>query len=238
MGTLNDCADRISTAIQRHRGTGLSGRRATQYHVDVVADEAALAVLLPAGFRVLSEESGFSGSGDLTVVIDPVDGSTNCDRGIPFFATSLAVLDGPTLVAGLVVNLATGTRFEAELGRGARRDGTTIAPSGVEELSQAIVSFSGHPAHHLGWNQYRAVGAASLECCLVGDGSLDAFAVTHRSSLFPWDYLAGMLVALEAGGVARELSGQNLVTTEVVERRPVLAATHRLVDAIVDSPEF
>src|SRR5665811_2421547 len=89
---LRLCSDGIRDAVQGHRGRGYSGQRETQYHLDVVADSVALSILLAANLRVVSEESGVSGDGNLTVVIDPIDGSTNCDRGIPFYATSLAVI--------------------------------------------------------------------------------------------------------------------------------------------------
>ncbi len=91
---LRACALEIGEAVQAHRGRGFSGVRATQYHLDVVADEVALRVLRGAGYRVVSEESGATGDGEVTVVVDPIDGSTNCDRGVPFFATSLAAMRG------------------------------------------------------------------------------------------------------------------------------------------------
>ena len=109
---------------------GYSGLRPTQYHLDVVADDVALRVLHGAGFRVVSEESGVTGEGEYTVVLDPIDGSTNCDHGVPFFATSLAVLRENELVAALVVNQATGAFYEAEVGAGARRNGEEISSSG------------------------------------------------------------------------------------------------------------
>jgi fructose-1,6-bisphosphatase/inositol monophosphatase family enzyme len=90
--TLRECAHEIGEVVQAHRGRGLSGDRATQYHLDVAADEVARRVLGGAGYRVVSEESGVTGTGEFTVVVDPIDGSTNCDRGVPFYSTSLAVL--------------------------------------------------------------------------------------------------------------------------------------------------
>ena len=182
----------------------------------------------------MSEESGETGDGDWTVVIDPIDGSTNCDRGIPFYATSLAVLHRHELVAALVENQATGTRFEAVRGAGATRDGVAIRPSGHKELAQSIVAFSGLPHRHLGWGQVRALGAASLECCLVADGSLDAYAVAQRSTLNPWDYLGGLLIAVEAGAVAADYRGENLITSERVSRRPVFASSTALLTSILD----
>ena len=227
--TLRACAHEIGEVVRAGQHEGYSGLRATQYHLDVAADDVALRVLHGAGYQVMSEESGMTGSGDYTVVIDPIDGSTNCDQGIPFYATSLAVLRGNELVAGLVLNQATGTVFEAEKGSGATRDGAPIAPSGETDFAKAIVAFSGLPPRHLGWAQYRALGAASLEICLVADGSLDAYSVANRSTLNPWDYLAGLLIVQEAGAVAAEYDNEVLITSERVTRRPIFAATTELI---------
>jgi len=227
--TLRACAHEIGEVVRSGQHEGYSGLRATQYHLDVAADDVALRVLHGAGFQVVSEESGLTGSGDVTVVIDPIDGSTNCDQGIPFFATSLAVLRGGELVAALVMNQATGTIFEAEKGGGATRDGTAIAPSSEIDFTKAIVAFSGLPPRHLGWAQYRALGSASLEICLVADGSLDVYSVAQKSTLNPWDYLGGLLIIQEAGAVVAEYENEELVTIERVRRRPVFAATNELL---------
>jgi myo-inositol-1(or 4)-monophosphatase len=227
---LRECALEIGEAVKTHRGRGFSGLRDTQYHLDVAADEVALRILGGAGFRVVSEESGVTGSGELTVVVDPIDGSTNCDHGIPFFATSLAVMRGEELVAGLVMNQATGTIFEAEKGSGATRDGVVIRHSGQSDVEKSIMSFSGLPSRHLGWAQMRSLGAASLEICLVADGSLDVYAVAQHSTLNPWDYLAGLLVVREAGAVAADYRGEGLEISASELRRPIFCATQELLD--------
>ena len=235
MTPLRQCALEIGDAVVAHGHRGYSGLRETQYHLDVVADEVARRVLGGAGFRVVSEESGVTGDGDYTVVVDPIDGSTNCDHGVPFYATSLAVLRDHELVAALVMNQATGTVFEAESGAGATRDGTPIAPSTQTQLSHALVAFSGLPQRHLGWAQYRALGAASLEICLVADGSLDVYGVAQQSTLNPWDYLAGLLIVHEAGACAADYWNEDLVTDEPVLRRPVFAATSALLHTMLEA---
>lgn len=226
---LRSCALEIGAAINGHQGRGLSGQRATQYHLDLVADEVAVRVLGGAGFQVISEESGVTGSGPLSVVVDPIDGSTNCDRGVPFFSTSLAVLRGDELVAALVMNQATGTVYEAEKGNGARRDGLSISPSGQTEISKSIVGSSGYPTRNLGWSQNRSLGAASLEICLVADGALDVYGVAQRSGLNIWDYLGGLLIAREAGAAAADYHDEELETCQDVLRHPVFAATTQLL---------
>jgi fructose-1,6-bisphosphatase/inositol monophosphatase family enzyme len=204
----------------------------------LAADEVALRVLHGAGFRVVSEESGVTGSGVYTVVLDPIDGSTNCDHGVPFYATSLAVLRDEELVAALVVNQATGAIYEAEKGAGAHRNGEKISPSGQVDVAKSIVSFSGLPSRHLGWAQYRSLGAASLEICLVADGSLDMFSVAARSGLYPWDYLGGLLMIQETGAVSGEYGDELLTTSERVRRRPCFAATPELLSFLRDAAPF
>jgi fructose-1,6-bisphosphatase/inositol monophosphatase family enzyme len=225
---LRACALEIGEAVKNHRRRGFSGVRATQYHLDLVADEVALRVLGGAGFRIVSEESGVTGSGEFTVVVDPIDGSTNCDRGVPFYATSLAVLRGEELVAGLVMNQADGTVFEAQKTSGATRDGVPIRVSAQTDVDESIISFSGLPSRHLGWAQSRSMGAASLEICLVADGSFDVYCVANRSSLNPWDYLAGLLILREAGGVAGDYLGEELETSAAVVRHPLFCSTSEL----------
>ena len=212
----------------------------TQYAIDVAADAAAVTVLLDAGLGVLSEESGHHPGADATVVVlDPVDGSTNASRGIPWFATSLAAVDEDGLRAALVVDQASGERFEATRGGGARLDGRTITASGQQVLGDAVVATSGYPGRHqgrsLGWGQHRVLGAAALDLCAVACGRLDAFVDTHESGgLGPWDHLGGLLVCREAGAVGADALGRELVVLGHGDRRaPVVAATPPLLDALL-----
>jgi fructose-1,6-bisphosphatase/inositol monophosphatase family enzyme len=229
---LDDAVAAVRGALDRLEDWGPAGTKPGQYRLDLAADAAALPVLHGAGLAVLSEESGTTGEGrsGLLAVIDPVDGSTNAHRGLPFFATSICVLDEEGPLVGLVVNQATGVRYAAVRGGGAERDGRPIAPSACTDLGQAIVGISGFPGTHPGWAQFRALGAASLECCAVADGVLDAYLTAGRSTLYGWDYLAGLLICREAGAVARERDGHDLVVRDAARRRLVVTATDALAD--------
>ena len=181
---------------------GLAGTRPGQYRSDLVADAAAVRVLTEAGLGVLSEESGLSAgasSRPLLAVLDPVDGSTNASRRIPWFATSICVLDEDGPLAALVVNQATGVRYEAVRDGGARRDGEPIAPSTQQSLGRSLIGLSGYPPRYLGWRQFRALGAAALDLCAVADGTLDGYLDCMRDAHGSWDYLGGLLVCSEAG---------------------------------------
>ncbi len=234
LAVLEEAATAVRTSLVGFTERGYSGLRDTQYKLDLVADAAALEVLVPAGLGVISEESGDTmADRPLVCVLDPIDGSTNCDHGVPFYSTSLCVVDAEGPLVGLVVNQATGVSYSAVRGGGARRDGVAIAASGATSLSEAIVAFSGLPPAHLGWAQFRAFGAASLEFCLVADGSIDAFSQVASSWINPWDYLAGLLICREAGAVCRDLDGEDLDVTHATRRRPVVAATEPLLNDLI-----
>jgi myo-inositol-1(or 4)-monophosphatase len=206
--------------------------RPGQYALDLVADAAVLPVLHAAGVAVVSEESGRSGPDDaaITVVVDPVDGSTNCSRDIPYWSISLCALDDDGPLCALVANQATGVRTTAIRGEGAWRDGEAVSPSAVQRVEDAVVSLSGIPSRLLAWQQYRALGSAALELCDVASGALDAYLTSWQS---PWDYLGGLLVCREAGAIVVEVHGNELAVTDPDARRQLIAAsTPELLDAV------
>ena len=231
---LDEAVRAVRGALDVLEDWGPSGGKPGQYRLDLAADGAAPPVLHGAGLTVLSEESGMTGDGGsgLLAVIDPIDGSTNAFRGVPFYSTSICVLDDEGPRVGVVTNQATGLRYAAVRGDGAQKDGRAITPSGCEDLEAAIVGISGFPGTHPGWAQYRALGAASLECCAVADGVLDAYLVVGRSALCSWDYLAGLLVCREVGAAEGEREGRDLIVRDASSRRPIVAATRRLADRL------
>ena len=114
LAVLSEAAAAVRTALDGLDDWGPAGTRPGQYHSDVAADLVALDVLRGAGLGVLSEETGpHDTEADVVVVLDPVDGSTNAARGLPWFATSLCAVDARGARVALVVNQATGERFEA-----------------------------------------------------------------------------------------------------------------------------
>ncbi|MCA1692999.1 MAG: inositol monophosphatase, partial [Actinobacteria bacterium] len=184
---------------------------------------------------ILSEETGFHHpERELWVALDPVDGSTNASRRLPWYATSMCVLDGEGPRVAVVVNQATGDRFEAVRGSGARLNGEPISPTDCQSMDQAVVAVTSFPPRPLGSRQVRALGAAALDICAVASGSVDAYIDFSASSHGPWDYLAGVLVCTEAGAHVAEAAGRDLVARGVHDRRsPVAAATGSLLEEAV-----
>jgi myo-inositol-1(or 4)-monophosphatase len=228
-------ADDVAAVLERTTDWGASGQRPGQYAVDLDTDGVCVEPLRAAGFRVLSEESGLDGPADAaTVVVDPLDGSTNASRGIPWFATALCLVDHDGPAAAMVANHATGQRFTAVRGAGAHLGGVPISVSGCTSLGDALVGVSGLPSHHYGWAQFRALGAAAPDICAVASGSLDAWCDMSVDAHGVWDYLAAVLICLEAGGVVADLDGRDLVVIDHDARRtPVVASSPPLLDALL-----
>ncbi len=223
----------VADALSDLEDWGPSGLRPTQYNHDVIADEILVGGLLDAGLSVLSEESGLitaeKGGSGMVVVVDPVDGSTNGSRALPWYATSVCAVDGDGPLAAEVVNLATGDRFRAIRGEGVESDELDIGPTGCTALSDAIVAFSGLPPDHGGWRQFRAYGAAALDLCAVATGTFDGF-VDVDGAHGVWDYLGAMLVCQESGVSIADRDGRDLVVLDPAERRgPIAAATPELL---------
>jgi fructose-1,6-bisphosphatase/inositol monophosphatase family enzyme len=231
-------ADAVAAVLRDNADWSGSGLRDGQYAVDLEADAACLEVLHAAGYRVLSEESGITGppgSGAAPiVVVDPLDGSTNASRQIPWFGSAMCLVDDDGPAAALVANLATDERFSAVRGGGAERDGAPIHPSDATELSASIVGVSGLPKHHYGWAQFRALGASAPDICAVACGVTDAWCDMHDDGHGVWDYLASILIVEEAGGVATEVFDRDLCVLDHHARRsPVVAATPELLEDLL-----
>jgi fructose-1,6-bisphosphatase/inositol monophosphatase family enzyme len=136
--------------------------------------------------------------------------------------------------AAVVVDQARGTRYEAIAGKGARCDGEPVSAGAVTELADAVVGLSGYPPRHLGWKQYRAMGAAALDLCAVAVGTLDAYIDCTHDAHGAWDYLGGWLVCREAGASVEDAHGRDLVVLDPSARRtPVAASTPELLRELI-----
>lgn len=225
-----EISDRTAEIVAANRDWGESGVRAGQYTVDLDVDDVCVAPLLAAGFDVLSEESGLQhapGGGVGTVVVDPLDGSTNASVGLPWFATALCLVVDREPAVAMVTNLATGDRYTAVRDRGADRNGRPILVAPRAPLDDSIIAVNGLPPVHWGWRQFRAMGAAALDICAVARGGFDAYVDATVDSLGVWDYLASTLIVREAGGVVVDALGRDLVVLEHDVRRAPIAASNR-----------
>jgi len=217
-------------------GRGASGSP-TQV-IDKLAEDAILQALSEAGepLNVLSEEAPYVDRGATrTLIVDPVDGTKNAVSGIPFYATSLAIGNGTLsgITHGLVYNLQTEQAYYAERGKGASLDGRAITVRPYRPDQSVFTIYLGNSAHPHSYEvarlprRVRAMGAASLELCLVACGAADVYYVnstSNRLELRVVDIAAGALIVREAGGWVKDLAGKDLDLPLDLEHRSNLVA--------------
>lgn len=235
-----EICDRTAAILAANEDWSTSGERDGQYSVDLDIDAVCLRMLHDAGFAVLSEESGQTGSagGEAlrhVVVVDPLDGSTNAALGLPWCATSLCLVSDGVPVVAMVANLRTGSRFAAVRNHGATRDGRPIVAGPAPDLADAIVAVNARPPASFRPAQYRSMGATSLDIASVaGGGGFDGSIDFDDDKIGVWDYLAAITVVREAGGVAADALGRDLVTLDhSARRRPVAARSPALLDELL-----
>lgn len=209
------------------------GERDDQYALDLVVDGPLVATLLDAGLGVLSEEAGvLEEQRELLAVVDPIDGSTNASRGLPWFNTSIAVCDEEGPLVALVENHVTRERFEAVRGHGATRNGEQLSPP-VGDIATGIVGVNGVPPAQNPWAQFRSLGASALDLCAVASGTLDGYVDFAEQAHGLWDYAAALLVCNEVGVPMVDAFGRDLMhRSHDARRTPVAAHTNADLDTL------
>ena len=218
-------------------GVGASGDRTT--FADKLAEDELLKALRRDEVRILSEEAGFVGDphAKTLAVVDPLDGSSNFSRGIPFYCTSVAIVEGDSvdgILAGCVRDLVSGDAYSASKGRGSRKNGEPIRSSGASELSESVVGIDlsrggGRVVGMLaplvaGVGRQVHFGANALELCYVAEGRTDAF-VDLRGRIRITDLAAAYLIAAEAGAVITGADGEKVSATFDLTHRLSLVAS-------------
>lgn len=171
------------------------------------------------------EGADVAGTSGVTWVLDPIDGTVNYLYGIPGYGVSVGARLGAEVVAGVVVNPATGEVWSARRGHGAFLDGQQVRVNPAPDLAMALVAtgFGYDPGRRARQAEVlraviprirdiRRAGAASLDLCAVACGRVDGY---FERGLKPWDLAAGGLIAAEAGarvgGLGGRPAGEDLV---------------------------
>lgn len=226
---LADAADSISTA--RFRSLDLQVKSKPDLtpvsDADTAVEKALRATLARSRPRdaVLGEEFGATepaaGPGTRQWVIDPIDGTKNFVRGVPIWATLIALMEADEPVVGLVSAPALGRRWWGAKGHGAyagrhQSAATPISVSGVGRLSDASFCYS----DLMGWEQNGRLGAVLdlmrvawrnraygdfYGYMLVAEGAVD---IMVEPELSLWDVAALVPIVTEAGGAFTDLAGR------------------------------
>jgi histidinol-phosphatase len=150
-------------------------------------------------------------------ILDPIDGTHNFVRGLPVYATLIALQEGPDLVVGVASAPALGRRWWASRGEGAFADGKPIFVSKIDRLDEATLSFTdilefersglAEPFMALARKCWRSRGLGDFwQHCLLAEGALD---ITVEPALAPWDIAPVKLIVEEAGGRFTTFDGES-----------------------------
>jgi myo-inositol-1(or 4)-monophosphatase len=189
-------------------GAGMGGDDTTAIDAEVERAVVARFDATDDGFTLVSEELGVRKGGDTWVVLDPIDGSINAKRGLPFFSISVAVAEGGTMddvVFGYVYDFGSGDEWVAERGGGARLNDAPLAgdpPKDRIELLALEATRTDLVARHtpplVGLvHRLRILGSLALSLCHLADGRVDA--VCSLKGARSVDIAAAQLLVRERG---------------------------------------
>jgi myo-inositol-1(or 4)-monophosphatase len=188
-------------------GDGEGGDETTA--VDAAAERVILERLREIeGTTIVSEEAGVLGDGPLRIVVDPIDGSVNSKRGIPFFAVSIAVAEGETMddvVFGYVYDFGSGEEWVAEKGNGVLLNGAGLGETRPKEeleilsLEATLTSSVAETASSLVGvaHRLRIMGSLAISLCHLAAGRVDA--VCSLKPARSVDIAAAQLLVRERG---------------------------------------
>ncbi len=243
----------IAEFLSREGGTVPLGKGAggdKTFPVDKWAEDIVIAALERVhrdgeSFTLISEERGVRkfGDGETIVLVDPIDGSNNAKSGMPFFSSSMALLNGDRLsdlAVGYIINLAVGDEFWAVRARGAYKNGRRIRTSAAESIT--IVAYEASaPGTDIPKlmplirqaRRTRCFGSVALDLAYLAAGALSVLVIANPAR--PFDYAAGMLLLEEADGVITDSNGMTIDSIAVgLERAvPLIASANERLHALV-----
>lgn len=220
---LADAADEITTARFRADDLVVDRKpdRSPVTDADTAVEDAIRAVLASTrpDDAILGEERGGTAGPGRTWIVDPIDGTKNFLRGVPAWATLIALVSGGSPVVGVVSAPAFGRRWWASAGAGAYSSFSGGVPrplrvSGVRSLSDAYLSTTDLMAWGPARSRYLALVEACWESrafgdywqhCLVAEGALDLAA---EPIAYAWDLAAVQVLVTEAGGSFTDVTGK------------------------------
>ena len=202
------------------KDVSFKGKKDLVTKYDVAIEEFLTKEFAKFDYNIIGEETTQAEFGN-SIIIDPIDGTTNFVNGLPFCAISVGVYKDKVGEFGIVYNPILDELFTAIKGQGAYKNGKEIKVSQNSDFQRALIS-TGFPysgadnMDDLNWvidrlkiilpacQDIRRYGSASLDLCYVASGVYDGF---YEINLKPWDVSAGMLIVQEAGGMISDENG-------------------------------
>lgn len=185
---------------------------------DLASEKAILEVLsAESGYEIMSEESLYSQNINGPVwVVDPLDGTNNFARSLPFFAVSVGLMDGNESLVGVIIDVVGQKEYYAVKGGGAFCNGEKITQP-VFDTSYIPMLFLNHGYAETDRIKFKKLadllasdfnilklGTTALELCYIASGAVDGF-ICSGDEL--WDFAAGIVIAQEAGCVFTDWKG-------------------------------
>jgi myo-inositol-1(or 4)-monophosphatase len=224
----------MPTRDERERPVGQGKGGDTTAAIDEVTESVVLPYFDRPGVRIVSEEIGIKGEGGVTVLVDPIDGSQNAERAIPYFALSVAVAEGDTIddvLFGFVYDFGANEEWTAVRGGGAFLNGEPLTGRpkdfieflSIEATRAALVL---DRLEHLAplTDRVRIMGAQAITFCHLAAGRTDAVACLRPSRTV--DFAAAQLLVRERGFSILAVDGPELGTIplDLVPRSRICAA--------------
>jgi myo-inositol-1(or 4)-monophosphatase len=206
-------------------GVGAAGDKT--FFIDKRAEDIIISGLDESGeaLTVISEEIGIKDirGGGKKILIDPIDGSKNAISGIPFYCTSIAVVNGNTLgdiELTYVVNLINGDEFWAEKGKGTFLNGKRICTQ-KDDVFYLVAYEAQSPCKDIPRimpllsksRKTRCLGATALDLAYLALGAISIFVTPSLSRSF--DFAGGWLLVKEAGGIFTGMNGEPIDNIEI-----------------------
>ena len=196
-------------------------------------------------FNIIAEESDntlieFNNS----IIIDPIDGTTNFVNGVPHTAISVGVYKDKKPYLAIVYNPILDELYEAKIGKGAYLNGEKLEVSKEDNFQKALIA-TGFP-YSSGTNSddlndvikklkdilplcqdIRRLGSASIDLCMVAKGTFEGY---YEMNLKAWDVSAGILILTEAGGTVSTIDGSEY---KLFEDKYIVATNGKIHDELI-----
>ena len=198
-------------------------------------------------FNIIAEESDntkieFNNS----IIIDPIDGTTNFVNGVPHTAISVGVYKDKKPYLAIVYNPILDELYEAKIGKGAYLNGKKLEVSKEEDFQKALIA-TGFP-YSSGTNSddlndvikklkdilplcqdIRRLGSASIDLCMVAKGTFEGY---YEMNLKAWDVSAGILILTEAGGTVSTIDGSEY---KLFEDKYIVATNGKIHNELIEN---